>query len=75
MLLAALYVGSYYAMVQKKEVHFFLPSVKMVVSYRFGDESSEWFFAPAHALDQRLRPGAWEPEIPPQISFRSVNIL
>jgi hypothetical protein len=61
-LLAALYIGAYYAMVQKDDV-FPYPFKADVASYHFGDEWAESFFAPAHAIDRRLRPEFWEYEI------------
>jgi hypothetical protein len=64
LLLAAIYVGSYYAMVQKIEFHWGVPFTVDVVSYRFGGVGADSFFGPAHALDQQLRPEFWKREIP-----------
>ena len=54
--LAALYVGSYYAMVEKFEclgVGFTCPT------YPSGPEWAEGFYSPMHAIDLKLRPGYW----------------
>ena len=61
--LAAIYLGSYHAMVQKIEFHWGVPFTMDVVSYRFGGEWADSFFTTAHAVDQKLRPKFWEREI------------
>jgi hypothetical protein len=69
-LLAALYVGAYYAMVERTEhIHGFMigigmrdpPTVKL--KYRYGGEWSMAFFYPAHDIDRRLRPDLWRGEL------------
>jgi hypothetical protein len=64
-LLAAIYVGSYYATVQPK--YFRMPpgDRACLVEYRLDDEG--WlkvFFAPMHDLDRQIRPEWWEDEVP-----------
>jgi hypothetical protein len=55
--LLLLYVGSYFAMVERMDWDPFV-----VVDYRFGGESAEWFFGPIHQIDRRLRPEWWANE-------------
>jgi len=69
-LLVALYVGGYYAMVERIVT---LTSVTpggvrvsrlektVTVGYRFESELLHRIFAPMHALDRRLRPEWWNP--------------
>jgi hypothetical protein len=57
-LLAALYVGSYYAMVERRVAG--VSFTIIMVRYRFCEEWARQFFAPVHALDQRLRPDFWD---------------
>jgi hypothetical protein len=65
--LTALYVGAYYAMVEKwiesdivLDGHGLDPERKVVVNYRFGGDWAGSLFSPMHALDQKLRPEWWE---------------
>jgi hypothetical protein len=59
-LLAALYIGAYYAMVDR----IVFPSEgRWGARYPFGDEALTSFFAPIHRLDRdNLRPGYWRGE-------------
>jgi hypothetical protein len=57
--LAALYVGSYYATVEKGV---WMVNTTCWVEYRFGDEWAKWFFSPIHFLDGEIRPKFWEHE-------------
>ena len=69
-LLAMLYVGAYYAMVEHRlfgapppEWHDRIISDTWKYyhpSYRVGGEWSVWLFGPMHALDRELRPKWWE---------------
>jgi hypothetical protein len=63
-LVAAIYVGAYYAMVERSglryirtanQVPWFLPSYPMI-------ESTYSFFAPMHEIDLRFRPDYWNPK-------------
>ncbi len=46
-----------------------------MVTYRFGGESSEWFFAPAHEVDRRLRLELWRNERDQETHRRIVAIM
>jgi hypothetical protein len=85
-IVATLYVGAYYAMVDRfpTQVDHISTTVneRVIVNgreglsmtvtssfscgpapfpiYLFGGDVSEWFFAPMHELDKKLRPGAWK---------------
>jgi hypothetical protein len=66
--LAAIYFGSYYAMVERWEI-----SPSSVVARAFAGDGAtfpeyrlrqEWvysLYAPMHAIDRKLRPGFWSP--------------
>ena len=65
--LAAIYIGSYYAMVEKWEIR---SPIAQVAQAFAGDEATlpeyrlrqEWvysLYAPMHAIDRKLRPGFW----------------
>jgi hypothetical protein len=67
-ILAAIYVGSYYAMVERWE---FSPSAVVARAFA-GDEATfpeyrlrqKWvysFYAPMHSIDRKLLPGFWSP--------------
>jgi hypothetical protein len=56
-LLPAVYVGAYYALVEPMEL---LWSRGCFAHYRFGGETAERIFAPMHRADRWLRPGVWE---------------
>jgi hypothetical protein len=64
-LLAALYVGAYFAMVDRQAIPLRMTGGIILYSfptYRFGDESAAWFFAPMYAIDRRIRSDFWKPE-------------
>jgi hypothetical protein len=74
-LLVGLYVGSYYAMVEKWELR--VGGEKhggtiTVVLYSFGDERAVWFFGLAHKVDAWLRPDMWGDE-QDHHSFRAIG--
>jgi hypothetical protein len=54
-LLALLYVGSYYALVEREPEGL----SRFVPNYRFGGAASESFFSVWHELDINLRPDYW----------------
>ena len=58
-ILLALYVGAYYALIDAKKLHWDSghgPSFDMVVyEYRFADEWSQSFFRPIQSIDLPLR--------------------
>jgi hypothetical protein len=55
-LLAGLYIGSYYAIVEPNSTP----------EYRFGGVAAEAIFAPWHQVDRRMRPESWRPKpLPP----------
>jgi hypothetical protein len=70
--LAALYVGAYYAMVITRSQYldrYMLslkvstkgpPIYRVAPEYRFGGDAAVRFFAPMHDIDTRLRPSIWE---------------
>jgi hypothetical protein len=60
--LAALYVGAYYAMVKPSPLSFFagVGPWPMETRYRFGGEVSASIFAPLEQLDRRFFPARWE---------------
>jgi hypothetical protein len=60
-LLAALYVGAYYAMVEPTPLPIMMGvgPWRMNANYRFGGESSAAFFSPLEELDRRFFPGRW----------------
>ena len=62
--LTGLYAGAYFAMMQRFDlgISSIAGEETPIVTYRFGGESSEWFFAPAHEVDRRLRPDLWRNE-------------
>jgi hypothetical protein len=66
-LLAAIYVGSYYAMVERELIDATPKDIVVsgswrayVPSYRFGGEWAWQIFKPLHELDRRLRPEWWD---------------
>jgi hypothetical protein len=67
-LLAAIYVGSYYAMVIPSDLDPAKLPLRGSISatfyaspvYRFGGNTSAQFFGLANKLDRKLRPGQWE---------------
>jgi hypothetical protein len=61
-LVAAIYVGSYYAMLDHRFVCMAIPGSEAIPIYRFWHESSDRFFGPAHELDRMIRPGYWKAE-------------
>lgn len=67
-LLAAVYVGGYYALVIREDdwqIEFGeLPRVVIMppqAVYRLGGDSSKDFFSLLHEIDRRLRPSYWSP--------------
>jgi hypothetical protein len=82
-LLAAIYVGSYYAMVERTEhIQGFMigigipdpPTVRL--KYRYGGEWSTAFYYPAHDIDRRLRPDLWRGELThKKRDLRSVEVI
>ena len=62
---AALYVGAYYAMVQRGPVLWLntldLWDIETKADYRFAQETSEVVFGPINDLDRVVRPGYWSP--------------
>jgi hypothetical protein len=59
-LLAAIYVGAYYAMVGQGEMAGFPGSDEVTFPmYPVWQQQSEWFFSLAHELDKSLRPEFW----------------
>lgn len=60
LLLVAIYVGSYYAMVVRVDWRM---NTTCWVEYRFGGEWADRFFSPMHDLDRRFRPEWWEREV------------
>jgi hypothetical protein len=67
---ATLYAGAYFAMVERTEFRFTgsplaFPSGDeySFVEYRFGGDAAQSFFAPMHAVDRLLRPKLWQYEI------------
>ena len=60
-LLAVLYVGSYYAMVERIEGQLYAQPIAFPV-YRFGQNYSESLFRSMHCLDRKLRPEFWHAE-------------
>jgi hypothetical protein len=56
--LAALYVGAYYAMVRRAPR--FGEAVEVVAIYSFSADWPTAFFLPIHQIDRRLRPDYWE---------------
>ena len=65
-LLLAIYVGSYYAMVERVVIH---PSVVsgfermpliVFAKYQFGGEISKTIFGPCHAVDKAIRTAYWQ---------------
>jgi hypothetical protein len=70
--LVALYVGSYYALVEKKEA-FAVSSWALGnwPSYRVGGAWAEKLYDPMYHLDRRLRPHIWNaPDLPDVGSLR-----
>jgi hypothetical protein len=61
-LLAALYAGVYYALVERIDYQLIAGFQSHVVRYRIGEEWSESIFAPMHDLDRKIRPGWWAHE-------------
>jgi hypothetical protein len=65
-LLAAMYVGAYYAMVQREEIDVLLryrpPSIRAHVAYRFGGEAAHSMFSPMHEIDRYIRQDWWKDE-------------
>ena len=60
-LLAAMYVGAYFAMAEPISLPFTSgvgPWTKLA-NYRFGGEASAAFFAPLEAADRKLFPDRW----------------
>jgi hypothetical protein len=62
MLLAALYVGSYYAMVERAvrghmRIHACIGDISP--KYRFAQEAAEEVFRPLHNMDREIRPSYW----------------
>ena len=75
-LIVALYVGSYYAMVQKAEWTRVWPVIDsfssrravvltgdttVVPEYRFGGKVARSFYSFWHEVDREIRPGYWTP--------------
>jgi hypothetical protein len=72
-LLAALYVGAYYALSEREDRTYLMvmrhiermertaPKVSMV-NYRYGGELAVAFFAPIHEVDRKFRPDWWDEE-------------
>jgi hypothetical protein len=61
-----LYGGAYVALLQREVLALAADGQEMTsVSYGFGDEGAEWFFAPAHAIDAKLRPALWSHDFDP----------
>ena len=58
-LLAVLYAGAYYALVEPVEL---LWSRGGFAHYRYGGEMAKHLFAPVHHLDRLLRPRLWKGE-------------
>jgi hypothetical protein len=83
LLLPALYVGSFYILVQPGKIRM-AKTVKVTPSlyrsgviyetYRYGGEQAAWFFWPLEQFDRRLRPGAWEPSMLEQVKLRATQI-
>jgi hypothetical protein len=61
-LLAALYVGAYYALVEKRGEPFFPGTMRpgeFSAFYRINADWPQDVFRPIHELDRLLRPGYW----------------
>jgi hypothetical protein len=59
--LVLLYGGAYLAMMTYEDIGSGRRIV--ILEYRFGGERAEYFFAPAHEIDRRLRPDLWRFEM------------
>lgn len=63
-ILAAIYVGAYYAMVERVQIGGRSGRMSIfIVHYRGDYRWVESFFAPMHAVDQSFRPKFWENEL------------
>ena len=65
LLLLAIYVGAYYATVEREmtPIHVFGRgwSMEFFVAYRFAPEVSEALFRPMHKIDRAIRSEYWTP--------------
>ena len=68
-LLVAIYGSAYLSLMQRTKSGWqnCVGEEKPVVTYRFGEEGAESFFAPAHEIDRMLRPDLWWDELSPAI--------
>jgi hypothetical protein len=77
--LLALYGGAYLAMMQRFETGISAMGEEETpfVEYRFGGESSDTFFGPAHELDRQLRPDLWKGELDVEVrrQFREWGVV
>jgi hypothetical protein len=66
LLLPGLYLGGYAALVQRAEFSFWCGfganTSYYAAHYRVGGDWADKLFAPAHALDRRVRAAYWEPQ-------------
>jgi hypothetical protein len=68
-ILAAIYVGSYYAMVERWEIETssapiakaFIGDATVFPEYRLRQEWLYKLYDPMHAIDRKIRPGFWSP--------------
>ena len=58
LLLPALYVGSYLALVEPAPLLFQDQSM-----YRTGGLYADWFYWPLEQIDRQIRPDVWEPSL------------
>jgi hypothetical protein len=62
--LLVLYGGAYLAMMERVDVGISSKAGEQtpIALYRFGGESTPWFFGPAHEVDRWIRPELWRNE-------------
>jgi hypothetical protein len=72
----ALYGSTYVALSERKIAWYNLDPFEEVpvVSYRFGDEWAEWFFAFAHEIDSKIRSDMWRHQVDPR-DYRQLDLL